>query len=162
MDIIYIQFLLDSVMSQSLARSTSVTEGDVDSVCDHQHINDNKLMLKIILLSCFGCIYKNKKNGKLGYVSLSWAFVLVYIKWMCLFLDRLINTLQPGSVRKINNSTQNWHQVNHTILQLCVHASPWLAFTLATGLIQWDRPACYDWVVTSLRLPYLAVAGPVC
>ena len=28
-----------------------------------------------------------------------------------LFLYRLINALQPGSVRKINNPSQNWHQV---------------------------------------------------
>ncbi|XP_059901450.1 calponin-1 [Gadus macrocephalus] len=28
-------------------------------------------------------------------------------------LCELINTLQPGSVRKINNSTQNWHQLEN-------------------------------------------------
>lgn len=26
---------------------------------------------------------------------------------------RLINVLEPGSVRKISNSSQNWHQVTH-------------------------------------------------
>lgn len=30
-----------------------------------------------------------------------------------LFMHRLINTLQPGSVRKISNSPQNWHQVKN-------------------------------------------------
>lgn len=28
-----------------------------------------------------------------------------------LFLYRLINVLQPGSIKKINNPSQNWHQV---------------------------------------------------
>ncbi|XP_010781757.1 calponin-1-like [Notothenia coriiceps] len=32
---------------------------------------------------------------------------------LCLFLCRLINVLQPGSVRKISQSTQNWHQLEN-------------------------------------------------
>lgn len=36
---------------------------------------------------------------------------LKFLNFVCLFIRRLINVLQPGSVRKINNSTQNWHQV---------------------------------------------------
>lgn len=41
------------------------------------------------------------------------------VKLFVFYFCRLINILQPGSVRKINHSSQNWHQVMSP-LQLCL------------------------------------------
>lgn len=52
-------------------------------------------------------------NVMLESHSKSWfkdgnLFLLLFV-----FSCRLINVLQPGSVRKINSASQNWHQVIH-------------------------------------------------
>lgn len=58
-----------------------------------------------------------------------------------LFSCRLINVLQPGSVRKINSASQNWHQVNHHP-QGHIETKESFAFTLSLEL------PVPDWVHT--------------
>lgn len=55
-----------------------------------------------VRVSCFYCCWcVNLENDCIGCLT-----IIIF-----LFLSRLINALQPGSVRKINNPSQNWHQV---------------------------------------------------
>lgn len=78
----------------------------------------------------FLCFFSSHSAASLMDATKSYTLVLYLFQQYCIlnipplnswtfcvfFFRRLINVLQPGSVRKINNSTQNWHQV---MQQLC-------------------------------------------
>lgn len=73
-------------------KATSWTASRMECCCASEQL---KPCLNVILESHSTSWFKDRN-----------VFLLLF-----LFSCRIINVLQPGSVRKINNSSQNWHQV---------------------------------------------------
>lgn len=103
--------------------------------------------------------------------SLVWKTILIILST---FSHRLINKLAPNSVRKINQSALNWHQVSQTrawliFWLLFVQMFPLSLLSRALGFVSQAGchvtvscrltvgPACVFWLLSSLLMKLVSI-----